>query len=78
MRHFDLLPVQQMIVHLAGVNRRFRGDRQGLRKSLHPAVKFASRHSHLAFPADQTAHILNAIADCPLVNIQPDVVHKVR
>jgi len=78
MRYLHLLGVrQQMIVDPAGENRRFHGHRPGLRKSLHPALEFASRCSDLAFPVNLTAHILDAVADRLLVNIQPDVIHNV-
>jgi hypothetical protein len=45
---------------------------QGVRKSLHPAVKITSRCSDPTFPVDLTAHNLDAVADRLLVNIQPD------
>src|SRR5260370_15601788 len=76
MRIFDLLRMRkQVIVDPAGENRCFHSHCPWLRKSLHPAVEFASRCSDLAFLLDLTAGILDAVADCLLVNIQSDVIH---
>src|SRR5271165_3346556 len=79
MRHLYLGRVwQQMIIDPARENRGFHGYAPGLRKSLHPAVQFASRGSDPAFLQDPPARILDAIADRFLVNIQTDVIHTLH
>src|ERR1017187_6848114 len=79
MRHLYLGRVgQQMIIDPAREDRGFHGYAPGLRKSLHPAVQFASRGPDLAFLQDLPAPILDAIADRFLVNIQTDVIHTLH
>jgi hypothetical protein len=46
-----------------------------LRKSLYPAIQFASRGTNLAFLVNLTVGILDAIADSFLVNVESDVIH---
>ena len=66
---------QQMIVDPAGENRVLHRHRSGLRKSLYPAIQFASRGTNLAFLVNLTAGIFNAVTDRLLVNIKSDVIH---
>jgi hypothetical protein len=66
---------KQTIVDPAGENRGFYGHRSGLRKSLYPAIQFASHGTNLAFLVNLTTGIFYAIADGFLVNIQSDVIH---
>ena len=67
-----------MIIDPAREDRGFHGYAPGLRKSLHPAVQFASRGSDLAFQQDMSTRILDAIANRFLVNIQADVIHTLH
>src|SRR5450755_3256084 len=79
MRHLYLGCVgQQMIIDPAREDRGFHPYAPRLRKSLHPAVQFASRGSDLAFPQDLPARSLDAIADRFLVNIQAYVAHTLH
>src|ERR1017187_5807440 len=79
MRHLYLGRVrQQMIIDPAREDRGFHGYAPGLRKSLHPAVQFASRCPDLAFLQDLPTRILDAIANRFLVNIQADVIHTLH
>src|SRR5580700_5410380 len=79
MRHFYLGRVwQQMIIDPAREDSRFHRYAPRLRKSLHPAVQFASRCPDLAFLQHLPARILDAIANRFLVNIQADVIHTLH
>src|SRR5271165_1873680 len=69
---------QQMIIDPAREDRGFHGYAPRLRKSLHPAIQFASRCPDLAFLQDLPTRILHAIADRFLVNIQADVIHTLH
>src|SRR5271157_2075103 len=79
MRHLYLGRVwQQMIIDPAREDRGFHRYAPGLRKSLHPAVQFASRCRDLALLQDLPTPILDAIANRFLVNIQADVIHTLH
>src|SRR5208283_654823 len=79
MRHLYLGRVgQQMIIDPAREDRGFHGYAPRLRKSLHPAVQFASRCPDLAFLQDLPTPILDAVANRFFVNIQADVIHTLH
>ena len=67
---------KQVVIDPAGEDRRFDGDRTGLRKGLNPNIQLAPARSHLAFHVHTASRVLHAIADRPLVNIQYDVIHS--
>ena len=58
-----------------GEDRRFHGDRAGLRYRPNPAVQFAARGSNLALLVHTASRVLHAIADRLLVYIESYEVH---
>jgi hypothetical protein len=76
MRHFHSGRMgQQVIVDPAGEYSRFHCHGPRLRYGLHPGIEFASGRPHFAFAVDVTAGVLDAIADCLLVNVQANVIY---
>ena len=63
----------QVIVDPAGKNRGFHRRRPGLRQCFHPTIQVETRGGQGTFCVNVAAAILHAVADRPLVNIQPDV-----
>ena len=66
---------EQVIVYPAGEDRCFHSDRPRLRQRLHPGVQLPPCGANLSFLVNAAAHVLHAVADRFLVNIQADVVH---
>jgi hypothetical protein len=61
MRHLHLLCVwNQMVIDPPGKDRRFHGDRAGLRHAPNPAVQFAARRSDLALLVHTASRVLHA------------------
>jgi hypothetical protein len=76
MRHFHLGRMgKQVIVDPAGEYSGFHCHGPRLRYCLHPGIEFASGRPHFAFAVDVTAGVLDAIANCLLVNVQANVIH---
>jgi hypothetical protein len=59
---------KQMIINLAGEDRRFHGDHARLRQRPDPSVQLAPGRADLAFSVYTTSRVLDAIADRLLRN----------
>ncbi len=68
----------QLIVDPAGKNGGFHGCRPRLRQCFHPPVQVKPRGGNRTLGVNRATAILHAVADRPLVNIQPDVIHSLH
>src|SRR5262249_6920164 len=68
----------KMIVDPPREERRFHRSCPRLRQRLHPQVQIQPRGWNLTFPVNLAAAVLHAVTDLLLVNIQPDVIHRLH
>src|ERR1700738_751586 len=77
MCHLDLGGMRhQVIVDPAAEDRRLHRHGPRLGQSLHPRIQLASGRPDLAFLLYPATHVLHAVADRLLVNVQSDIVHS--
>lgn len=76
LRHLHLCSMRtQMIIDPAREDAGFHCRRPRLRKCLHPAIQVGTSRWNRPFPLNLPAYIFHAVADCLLVNVEPDVIH---
>src|SRR5712692_1901311 len=68
----------QVIVDPPGKNRGFHRRTPRLRQCFHPTVQVKACGGNRTFGVNRATAILHAVADRPLVNIQPDVIHSLH
>ena len=68
----------QVIVDPAGKNSGFHRRSPRLWQCFHPTIQVKARCGQGTFRVNVAAAILHAVADRPLVNIQPNVIHTLH
>src|SRR5271154_5480710 len=66
----------EVIVDPPGEHGRFHRRAPRLWQRFHPQVQVNARGGKRSFGENSATAVLHAVADLPLVNIQPDVIHR--